>query len=81
MIFLLEHLKICRRCRKECIIVADQIVFNKNWGGGIDIKYNSERNSFDIIFSIDARGNYGTGYIDLNTNEFIRELKIIERVE
>ena len=63
------------------IVDVFEIVFNKDWGGGIDIKYNSERNSFDMIFSIDAHGNYGTGYIDLNTNEFIRELKSIERVE
>lgn len=47
------------------------------WGGTIEIKYNNERNSFDMVFSLDAHGNYGTAYIDLNTNQFVRELLII----
>jgi hypothetical protein len=48
-------------------------------GGDIIITYNKERNSFDMVFSLDAYGNYGTAYIDLGTNQFIRELKRIER--
>ena len=30
-----------------------------------------------MLFSLDAYGNYGTAYIDLNNNEFIREADII----
>jgi hypothetical protein len=45
------------------------------WGGAIHITYNNDRNSFDMVFSIDKYGNYGTAYIDLNTNQFIRELR------
>jgi hypothetical protein len=51
------------------------------WPGLIGITYNKERNSFDMIFSLDAYGNYGTGYIDLNTNEYIRELLIVPKNE
>lgn len=43
------------------------------WPGLIGIKYNKERNSFDMVFSLDAYGNYGTGYIDLNTDKYVRE--------
>jgi hypothetical protein len=50
------------------------IISENFWGGNIDVTYNNERNSFDMIFSLDAYGNYGTAYIDLNTNEFVREL-------
>ena len=48
-------------------------------GGDIIITYNKERNSFDMVFSLDAYGNYGTAYIDLSTNKFVRELERIER--
>lgn len=48
-----------------------ELIFEKSWGGVIRIIYNNERNSFDMIFSLDAYGNYGTAYIDLNTNEFV----------
>jgi len=51
------------------------------WPGNIKITYNTERNSFDMIFSLDVYGNYGTGYIDLYTNEYIRELICIEPTE
>jgi len=51
------------------------------WPGIIDISYNSERNSFDLTFSLDASGNYGTGYIDLNTNEYVRELLFLPQEE
>ncbi len=60
---------------------VSKILSEKFWAGNIQIRYNSTRNSFDLIFSLDAYGNYGTGYIDLNTYEFIRELKIIEQTE
>jgi hypothetical protein len=53
------------------------LVSDNFWGGNIDITYNEERNSFDMVFSLDAYGNYGTAYIDLNTNKFVRELLII----
>jgi hypothetical protein len=43
------------------------------WAVTITTTYNNERNSFDMIFS-NGYGSYGTAYIDLNTNEFIREL-------
>jgi hypothetical protein len=49
------------------------------WSGQIDITYNNERNSFDMVFSQDAYGNYGTAYIDLNTNKFVHELLAIDR--
>ena len=55
------------------------IIFEGSWGGNIGTKYNNDRNSFDMVFSLDAYGNYGTGYIDLNTNEFVRELLTIPR--
>jgi hypothetical protein len=58
-----------------------ELVFEKSWGGDITIKYNNERNSFDMVFSLDAYGNYGTAYIDLNTNKFVRELLAIDREE
>ncbi|MDR2259035.1 MAG: hypothetical protein LBE14_07800 [Treponema sp.] len=56
-------------------------VFEKSWGGNIDVTFNSKRNSFDMVFSLDAYGNYGTAYIDLNTNEFVRELLEVDRDE
>jgi hypothetical protein len=31
-----------------------------------------------MLFSLDGYGNYGTGYIDLNTNNYVRELDSIE---
>ena len=43
------------------------------WPGNINITYNAERHSFDMIFSLDGPGNYGTGYIDLNSTKYIRE--------
>ena len=49
------------------------------WPGNILSSYNKERNSFDMVFCLDAIGNYGTGYIDLSTNKFIRELLEIPR--
>jgi hypothetical protein len=58
-----------------------ELVFEKSWGGNIDVTYNSERNSFDMVFSLDAYGNYGTAYIDLNTNRLIRELVAIPNDE
>jgi len=58
-----------------------ELIFKNNGGGEIQIAYNEERNSFDMIFSLDAHGNYGTAYIDLNTNEFIRELLTIPEDE
>lgn len=42
------------------------------WPGNVDVTYNNKRNSFDLSFQLEA-GNYGTGYIDLNTNEYFRE--------
>ena len=51
------------------------------WPGEIDITYNVERHSFDMLFSADGYGNYGTGYVDLNTNKYIRELIRIEPSE
>ena len=47
------------------------------WPGEIDVEYNIERNSFDMIFSADGIGNYGTGYINLNTYEYVRELETL----
>jgi len=57
------------------------LISNDFWPGVISITYNNERNSFDMVFSLDAYGNYGTGYIDLNTNEYVRELAVIEPSE
>lgn len=56
-----------------------ELISNDFWVGDIDRVYNAERNSFDLIFSLDAYGNYGTGYIDLETNEYVRELKTLEK--
>jgi len=56
-----------------------ELVYEKFLGGSIIITYNEKRNSFDMVFSIDSYGNYGTAYIDLNTNKFVRELERIER--
>jgi len=54
-----------------------ELIFKKHGGGEIQTTYNEKRNSFDMVFSLDAYGNYGTAYIDLETNEFVRELLII----
>ena len=42
------------------------------WPGNIDIAYNDERNSFDLSFYLEL-GDYGAGYINLDTNDYIRE--------
>ena len=47
------------------------------WVGAIRINFNIERHSFDLYFSLDSPGNYGTGYIDLTTYEYIRELTTV----
>jgi len=54
-----------------------KLVDERFWGGDIEITYNNKRNSFDMVFSLDTYGNYGTAYIDLITNEFVRELLMI----
>jgi hypothetical protein len=51
-----------------------ELVSEDFWPGNIRINYNNKRNSFDMIFGLDAYGNYGTGYIDLNNNRYFREL-------
>jgi hypothetical protein len=56
-----------------------ELIDERFWSGDIDITYNNERNSFDMLFSLDAYGNYGTAFIDLNTNKFVRELLKIDR--
>jgi hypothetical protein len=58
-----------------------ELVFEKSWGGNIDVTYNNEHNRFDMVFSLDAYGNYGTAYIDLNTNEFVRKLVAVPNDE
>ena len=50
-----------------------ELVSEDFWPGSIQIKYNHDRHSFDMIFSLDGHGNYGTGYIDLSNNSYIRE--------
>ena len=65
---------------KENRILAKYSTFDlisENWWVGIEVSYNNGRNSFDMVFSVDSRGNYGTGYIDLNTNEYVRDLFIM----
>jgi len=66
---------------KDNVVLATynvfESIFNSSWGGDIIITYNNERNSFDLVFSLDAYGNYGTAHIDLNTNEFVRDLLTI----
>jgi hypothetical protein len=57
------------------------LVSESFWPGSIRIIYDSDRNSFDMIFSLDEYGNYGTAYIDLNTNKLIRELVTIPEDE
>ena len=57
------------------------LIFERSWGGNIRITYNNDRNSFDMVFSLDSYGNYGTGYIDLNTNKFVRELLSLPKDE
>ena len=58
---------------------TDDLVSDNFWPGIIDITYNADRNSFDLIFSLDAYGNYGAGYIDLNTNVYFREVDSLSR--
>jgi hypothetical protein len=50
-----------------------ELISENFFGGDIRITYNNKRNSFDMTFSRDAYGNYGTAFIDLNTNQFIRD--------
>jgi hypothetical protein len=50
-----------------------ELISDQFWGGIIDISYNNVRNSFDMIFSVDAHANFGTAYIDLNSNQFIKD--------
>jgi hypothetical protein len=57
------------------------LVSESFWPGSIRIIYNSERNSFDMIFSLDEYGNYGTANIDLNTNKLVHELVTIPNAE
>jgi hypothetical protein len=59
---------ICFFPPKLSYVISDQF-----WGGVIDISYNNARNSFDMIFSVDAHANFGTAYIDLNSDQFIKD--------
>jgi len=51
---------------------VQELINDEFFGGSIEISYNNERNSFDLIFSFGGYGDYGTAYVDLSTYEIVR---------
>lgn len=57
---------------------TNDLICEDFWPGNISFKYSNELNRLDMVFSLDVYGNYGSGFIDLNTNKYVRESSSID---